>query len=301
MTLLAVALTGTAVFFAVGLALGVAPRLSLRARRPRRVGPSARQLWLTQAGVALTPRQFRVGSAALGVATYLLVVAMTATPVVALVPAVSAALLPWVAVARQRVRRLREVQQAWPDGLRELMAGIAAGRSLPQAVLTLAEEGPAPLRSAFERFPTLVRMVGVAPALETIKAELADPTSDRVLEVLLLAHERGGRVIQEILRDVADATTEDLRTLEEIETNALEQKINARAVFVLPWLVLLLLTARPGDFRDFYQSAGGLIVVVVGGALSVFGMWVVGRLGHEPVEARVLVPAEPAQAAEVGT
>jgi len=287
-TLLAAGLTGAVVLFAVGSLVGTAPRLRLRVPPSRSRGPSRGQLWLVQAGVALTPRQFWAGSATVGAAAFLAISAVTATPVVALAPAVATALAPRVAVGRQRARRMREVQEAWPDGLREVLGAIAAGRSLSQALVSLASQGPLPLRAAFARFPATVRMVGVVPALETVKAELADPTSDRVVEVLLLAHERGGRAVAEILRDLAEATAADVRTAEEIETNALEQRINARAVFVLPWLVLLLLTARPGDFRTFYQSGEGLFVVVLGGVLSLCGMWAVGRLGREPVERRVL-------------
>jgi Flp pilus assembly protein TadB len=79
-----------------------------------------------------------------------------------------------------------------------------------------------------------------------------------------------------------------VKTGEQIATDALEQKINARAVFVLPWLVLLLLTARPGHFRDFYQSSGGLLVVAVAGVASLLGVLVLGRLARDPVEERVL-------------
>lgn len=293
MRLLAAGLTGAVVLFVVGSLLGTAARWRLRPPRPRATGPTRGQLWLVQAGVALTPRQFWAGSAAVGVITLLAVAAVTATPVVALAPAVAAGLAPRVAVGRQRVRRMREVQEAWPDGLREVLGAIAAGRSLSQALVGLATQGPLPRRHAFARFPATVRMVGVVPALEAVKAELADPTSDRVVEVLLLAHQRGGRAVAEILRDLAEATSADVRISEEIETNALEQKINARAVFVLPWLVLLLLTAREGDFRAFYQSGEGLFVVVVGGVLSLLGMWAVGRLGRDPVEPRVLGTGAP--------
>ena len=89
-------------------------------------------------------------------------------------------------------------------------------------------------------------MLGTGPALELVKEELADPTSDRVLEVLILAHERGGAIVREILDDLVDATTRDLKLLDELETEGLEMRINARAVVVLPWLVLVALTARPG-------------------------------------------------------
>jgi len=127
----------------------------------------------------------------------------------------------------------------------------------------------------------------MVPALEVIKEELADPTSDRIIEVIILAHERGGAIVPEILRDLADATVRDVWTLEEIETQSLEQKINARAVFVLPWLVLIAITARPGPFRDFYAGGGGLIVVLAAGVMSGFGMWLVSKLGAEPDEPRV--------------
>lgn len=297
MTLLAAGATTLATLYAVGLLLGTAPRLRLAASPRPGPGPSPGQVWLTQAGVALTPLQFWAGSAAVGIAAYLLVAALTATPVVAVAPAVAAGLAPRVAVARQRLRRLREVAEAWPDGLREVMGAIAAGRSLSQALVGLAESGPLPLRNAFARVPALVRMVGTVPALETVKAELADPTSDRVLEVLILAHQRGGRAVADILRDLTDATAADVRTADEIETDALEQKINARAVFALPWLVLLLLTSQPGDFRAFYQSPAGALVVAVGGVASLFGMWLVGRLARDPLEERVLAPAP---AADVG-
>ncbi len=45
-------------------------------------------------------------------------------------------------------------------------------------------------------------------------------------------------------------------------------KINARAVLVMPWLVLVALTLRDGPFRAFYRSPAGLVVVLVGALLS---------------------------------
>jgi len=75
--------------------------------------------------------------------------------------------------------------------------------------------------------------------------------------------------------------------LEEIRTQALEQKINARAVFILPWLVLVALTIRDGAFRDFYRSPAGVLVILIAAALSAVGMLLVARLGRDPEEPRV--------------
>lgn len=286
MTLLASLATGLAVFLFLGLTTGTVTLTRTRAHRERRRRDRRRE-WLAEAGTGLSPARFWATCAALGAVVFALLVSVTGTPAVAVVPASAAGLLPRAWLARERTRRMQEVRLAWPDGLREIIAGVASGMSLAHAVGGLAVNGPRPLRDAFQRFPTLVRVVGVVPALEIVREQLRDPTSDRIIEVLILAHERGGRMVSEVLRDLADATVQDIRTSEEIATSGLEQRINGRAVFVLPWTVLLLLTARPGDFRTFYRSPGGLFVVAVAAALSLLGVWLLGRLGREPLEERV--------------
>jgi len=195
-------------------------------------------------------------------------------------------LLPRAYFGRRARARVRELQRAWPDGLRDIGASLAAGLSLTQAVANLAQHGPAPLREAFGRFPQLARVVGTGAALELVKEDLADATSDRVLEVLILAQERGGAIVREILDDLVGATSRDLKLLDEIDTEGLEMRINARAVMVLPWLVLVALTARPGAFRGFYQSPAGLVTLLLAGVMTVGGAALLGRLARDPAEAR---------------
>lgn len=282
--LLAAVLSGATVYLLLATLTGRGPRL-------RRIAPTAeasrRRTWLAQAGADVSPGQFVVGSILAGSVTFAVAAVLTRAPAVAIVPAVAVGLLPRAYFARRRVARLRGLQEAWPDGIRDLVAAVSAGLSLHAAIMTLAEHGPGPVRGAFSRYPLLARVLGVVPALELVKEDLADPTSDRVIEVLVLAQERGGPLLPEILRDLADATTKDVRTLEEIETAALEQRINARAVFVLPWVVLLVLTLQQGPFREFYRSSGGVLVVALGGLMSTAGIWLVGRLSRDPEEERV--------------
>ena len=171
--------------------------------------------------------------------------------------------------------------------MRDLIASVGAGCSLTQAVNELAVHGPTALRDALHGFPDLARVLGTTAALEIVREELADPTSDRVIEILVLAHECGGSVVRTILSDLVEATTRDLKVLDVLETESLETRINARAVVVLPWLVLIALTARPGPFRDFYRSSGGIVTLVIAAGASAFGVLVLGRLGREPAEPRV--------------
>lgn len=278
------------VFFALVAAAitGSMPRRRPSANRAHRfaVHRARANSWLQQAGAGVGPWTFLWGSALAGAFTVLVTAALTGSVFVALVPGVSVALLPRAYFGRRRRVRLREVQRAWPDGLRDILASIIAGLSLTQAITNLAATGPPVLRVAFARFPELARVVGTGPALELLKEDLADATSDRVIEVLVLAQERGGSIVREILEDLVTATTRDIKLLDEIDTEGLESRINARAVMVLPWLVLVALTARPGAFRDFYRSSGGVLTLLVAGVLTAVGVVALGRLAREPVEVR---------------
>lgn len=279
----------TGAFFALlaGYVTGVAPRFRWRLAPAVRRDGHGQRLWLQQAGLTVSPVQFWLGSAAAAVAAFVLLAALTRSPFVAAIPAVAVAGLPRAYFGRRRQHRLRLVQAAWPDGLRDLLASISAGRSLGQAVQALTTTGPAPLREAFARFPELARMLGTVPALEIVREELADPTSDRILEVLILAHERGGGVVRSILEDLVTATTKDLKLAQQLETEGLEMRINSRAVVVLPWTMLVLLCATDGPFRVFYGGAAGTLVLLFGAALSALGVVLLGRLGREPGEPRV--------------
>lgn len=286
MSLLAAAAAAVFAYLLVGYLVGIVPHHRLRTRE-RRDAPSQRQIWLTQAGLDVSPAQFALWSAGVGVIGFLVAYAVTGSLWIAVPPAIALVFLPRWYYARKRLQRLSEVVRAWPDGLRHLAASVRSGMSLPVALEDLARAGPDGLRQALARYPTLAHVFGVVPALEIVRDELADPTTDRIVEVLILAVERGGSLVPEILDDLAEATTRDLRTLEEIRTNSLEQRLNARIVFAIPWLVLVLLTARPSAYRDFYQSPAGLVVVVVAGVLSAVGAWWVTRLGKQPDERRV--------------
>jgi len=276
---------------ATSVAVGLVAMRVVLGFRQRGRPKSMKAGWLKESGLDVTRGQFWLASFGAGLGTYAVVFALTSLPIVSLMPAVVVATLPKAYFARKRSQRLDDVQRAWPDGLRDLLASVRSGASLPTAIEGLALYGPVPLRDAFRGFPVYSHSLGVVPALEMIKADLADPTSDRVIEVLILAYERGGAVVPDILSDLADATTKDLWTLEEIRTDALEQKINSRIVFILPWLVLVAMTARAGPFREFYASKVGVLVAVIGGVMSVVGVVIASKLGAQPAEPRVFVSA----------
>ena len=290
MILLAGLFAGIAVYFAVGQLVGYTPerlRFAPLAEQATRSKAHQRQEWLNQAGVGVTPTQFWTVSILAGAVTFALVWLITSVPLVALPPAVAIGLMPRFYFAQQRRRLSRLRLEAWPEALRSIVASVSSSMSLHQALLSLATTGPTQLRPVFARYSSLSFTLDAATALEVIREELADPVSDRIIEDLLLALEQGPAVVIDIMVELSRSTVEDLQVFDRVETAQLEQRLNARAVFVLPFLFLILMTFQPGPGREFYSSAAGVAVILLGSGLSLLGMIIVRRLSQLPVEPRV--------------
>lgn len=281
MRFLACVMTAVTVYLLVGYLSGNAPDLATRTRS--RPVTSPRQLWLIQAGSDLSPRQFWAGSILSGLVGLVVLWVAVGTWWVALIPSVAIAFLPYGYFTRQRMRRLEAVQKSWPDGLREILAHVSSGATLTAAVESLATRGPEALQEAFARFPVQSRMLGVVPALEVVKEELSDPASDKVIEVLILAHQYGGDSLQTVLRDLIETMTADELTAEQIRTAGFEQRLEGLVVALAPWLILLFLATVPATYREFYRSSTGRFVVIVAGVWAAFG-WVLMRAISRPTQ-----------------
>ena len=197
MTVTAAFAAGFAAYLGAGFLLGV---LELGAWRNRW---SARR---TGAPAAVRDASFAHGTAgalAMCLCAWLPVWFLTDSPWVGALAGGGAAFWRLRRLARRRSKALEDLHEAWPDGVRHLVASVRSGSTVEAAVLDLARTGPDPLKLALRRFPRLAPALGAVSALEAVRA--------------------------------------DLRTIEEVRTSALEQRLNARIVFVVPWLVLALL------------------------------------------------------------
>jgi tight adherence protein B len=293
-TALAVVATALAVALAAAGAAGSMPTLRV-ARRPAR-RPSATADLLRRAGSRWAPGHLVAASVAAGLAAGAAICAATPVRALAVVPALLAGAAPTALLRRRAAARARAIRQAWPDALAMLRGSVQAGRPLTHALIDVSLGGPPVLRAELTGLAARIQTVGVIPALEAVRATVADPVTDRVVEVLLLAHTEGGRIVPEVLGDLAAVVEAEVAAADEIDALALEGRINARIVFAIPWGVLVLLTASAGPFRAFYTAPAGAVVIAVGAVVSLLGIALVGRLSRVPAEPRVLLrPGEGAR------
>lgn len=257
------------------------------ARRRRSVGRL--QDLLARAGVVgVTPVQL-VGLCA--VAFVVVAVAMAGVSGVAAIGAVFGAMAAGapVAILRGRAeRRLRDHAALWPDAVDNLTSAVRAGLSLPEALIQLGERGPDGMRDAFVQFGRDYQATGrFHESLDLLKARLADPVGDRVVEALRIAREVGGGDLGRMLRSLSGFLRDDLRTRGELESKQSSTVNGARLAVAAPWLVLLLMCLQ-GDVVQRFSTGAGLVVLGVGAALCLVAYRLMMWIGRLPAERRIL-------------
>jgi tight adherence protein B len=255
--------------------------------RPTRPG-HVRQL-LDRAGLGqVSVTGFAVLCAVLALGAALVIQLVSRTPPVAVAFGVMGGYLPFAVVASRARRRQRELAEVWPEAVDNLASAVRAGLSLPDALAGLGTRGPEPLRDAFDQFALDYQVSGrFGECLDRLKARLADPTGDRVIEGLRIAREVGGGELGRLLRNLSGYLRDDARTRSEMEARQAWTVNGARLAVAAPWLVLLLMSFQTEVIRR-YASAAGVVVLVVGAVACVVAYRLMMRLGRLPIEQRIL-------------
>jgi tight adherence protein B len=270
----------------VGLLFLASPLLWPRSRRPQ---PSATRRTsrlndrLAAAGLgATTPVVFLLVSALLGAAAAAVAFALTGLPALGAIVGAFAILLP-NAVLGWRIRSRRQANRlAWPDVVDHLVGATRAGLGLPESLAALAESGPAQFRGHFRDFARDYESTGLfGVALDDLKARLADPVADRILETLRMAREVGGTELPNVLRSLSALLRQEQALRSEVEARQSWIVNAARIGVAAPWIVLVLLSTRP-EAAGAYQSPSGLLLLGVGVVVTLVAYRVMIRIGRLP-------------------
>jgi tight adherence protein B len=279
----------------IGVGLGIGLALIVWARiepdrppsRPARESSTARML-ATAGIVRLTPRRLAALCLALGAVAAVAALGLTGVPAIGVIAGLTAAASPVVVIRGRVSRRLREHAELWPDAVDNLASAIRAGMSLPESLMQLGERGPEDLRPAFARFARDYRASGrFDDSLDLLKARLADPVGDRVIEALRIARDVGGGDIGRMLRSLSAFLRDDLRTRGELESRQSWTINGARLAVAAPWLVLMAMSLQR-DVVGQFASSDGALVLGGGAVLCVVAYRLMLRIGRLPVEPRIL-------------
>jgi tight adherence protein B len=244
---------------------------------------------LAQAGLSgVRPQQLYAMCAGAGFVVFVVVAGVSHTASIAAAFGGFAAYAPLALVKRRRAHRIVELRGLWPDVVDNLASAVRAGLSLPEAVAQLAVRGPEPLRPEFERFAVDHRATGrFGDCLDRLKASLADPVADRIIESLRIARDVGGNDLGRLLRTLSQFLRDDARARSEIETRQGWTVAAARLALCAPWFVLATLCLRPQTVAA-YDSATGVAVLCGGAVVSFLAYRLMLVIAKLPDDVRVL-------------
>ena len=277
-----------------GMLLGLGAVLIVSAwtrPEPRPRAPKRRRLEerIAQAGIdGVTPGRLVTACVGVGFVAGLLTFVVSQSWTISTCFAAFASYAPLGLVNWRHRQRQDELRSAWPDAVDNLASGVRAGLSLPEALAQLGVRGPESLRPAFSRFGEDYRASGrFGESLDRLKAMLADPVGDRVVESLRLAREVGGSDLGRLLRTLSTFLREDARTRSELEARQTWTVNAARLAVAAPWILLGLLALRPEAVRA-YNSPQGFVLLTFGAGVCVVAYRLMLRIGRLPTEERVL-------------
>ena len=270
---------------AAGLLLCVSPWLwPYRGKSDR---PLLRDSWLSrlldEAGFASVERRTVIAVViALAVAAASIAWLLTGVPVLAALAGVAAATSPVAFLRSRRLRLLKARRQLWPDVCDLLIASIRVGLSLPDATASLADSAPPMVRPAFVVFARDLHSTGrFETSIDRLKATVADPIADRIVETLKMARQVGGTELTGVLRALSASVRADATLRGEVE--ARQSWIRGAAVLgvIAPWVILGMLALRP-EGAQAYASPEGVLVICAGAILSVVAFRIMVRIGRLP-------------------
>jgi tight adherence protein B len=214
--------------------------------------------------------------------------ALTRWPVAALAAGVFGWTTPSLFGARSRRRREVDRTEAiarWAEQLRDTMSAAAG---LHEAIGVTARVAPLPIRPEVQELAARLRREPLAQAARHFAARLASPAGDHVAVALILASERHGARLSDVLGQVAAATRAEASLRLRVEAQRARTYSQVRLISgVIGTVVLVYVVLNRSYLAPFGSSIGQL---VLGGVCALwFGsLWALVRLAEVAPGERVL-------------
>ena len=183
-----------------------------------------------------------------------------------LIGAAVGAMFPYFMLKLLARRRLEKLEAQLVPGVQTLASGVRAGLNLVQAMELVAEEGAIPLRQEFRH---LLREYEFGMSLEDAMDNSADRIGSGDFTLLFAAlqthRERGGN-LGETLDRIGESIREIQRLESRVKTLTAQGRATARALGVMPAIVLLIMYAivdAEGVKSLFTEDVGNLVLAAI--------------------------------------
>lgn len=214
----------------------------------------------------------------LAVAGALAAIVATGWPVAVVLAAVGGFVSPTlIGAKRRRQAEIDKIESiaAWAEQLRDTI-GAAAG--LQEAIAVTARVAPREIRPAVQELAAGMRRNRLADQLRLFARRVDDPTADQIVVALILASERRGQHLAQLLSDVAAAGRDDVTMRIRTETSRAQVYNDAKVVTGIVGGMFLFMLVANRSYLDAFDRLGGQVVLAVVGILWAVALYGIAQL-----------------------
>ncbi|WP_436776778.1 type II secretion system F family protein [Yinghuangia sp. YIM S09857] len=162
---------------------------------------------------------------------------------------------------------------------------------MQQAIRATADVAPPALEMEIRALAVRVARGDRLPdALRAFADDVDDPIADLVVAALLLAAERQGGQLADLLGSLATATREQVTVRLKADADRAGVRTSVRVVVVVTLTMAFGLLLFDRDYLAPYGTAEGQLVLAVVGALFAAAFWWMTRLADDKPPVRILRP-----------
>jgi tight adherence protein B len=235
---------------------------------------------LQQAGLAISPKVFWMGSAALGVGVLLMMVVAGQKPLIALMLAIGAGLgLPRWALSFIAKRRSKKFGEAFADAADIIVRGIKSGLPVHECLQVIARESPEPLASEFRRLVDAVAHgVTLEQALERMYTRMPLPEL-RFFTIVLGIQQKTGGNLAEALSNLSTVLRSRKLMREKIKAFSAEATASALIIGSLPpGVVILISITTPSYLSILFNTTTGQLILLGAVVWMSIGAFIMKRM-----------------------
>lgn len=235
--------------------------LEARQRAQRR--PSLRTK-LLRAGLGITPRTYYLLSAAAGLVGGLIVLLISASPIVALLGLFACAFgLPRLVLSRLTKRRQAKFLVELANAIDIIVRGIKSGLPLSDCLAMIAAEAPEPVKSEFAELVEQQKVgVPLARAFDRMYERMPLQEVSFFAIVVSIQAQTGGN-LAEALGNLSQVLRDRYRLQAKVKAFSAEAKTSAMIIGALPPSVMLLVYLTSPDYMNvmFHEPLGKVLLI----------------------------------------
>jgi tight adherence protein B len=252
-------------------------RLLLRATRL--LGPM--QQAATQSGLRVTVGTIVLTSGCLAGIAFLALDQLTRLPLAAAAGSALAMTIPYFCVSQVRDRRIRKMEEQFPEAIDLLSRALRAGHALTTGMAMVADELPDPLGGEFRLLHDQQTFgLPIADALKNFALRVPALDARFFVTAVLTQRDAGGN-LSELLDNLAAIIRDRFRVRRQVRVISAHGRITGWILAGLtPALVIVFLYVMPENYARFYRDPLGLRMIGVAALLQLAGIAMIRKIVH---------------------